>query len=157
MSSMGMSTAPPAPNGTPIDDGKELTCLADETNYKRLDDKRRFLLKYYRPLALGPFFLMLVLVLGVFPRILPDTAFWAGVGEALVFGALGFSGLVIAYALSIFLRWFLVRCPRCGWGFGENCGSCGLPRRSNPSESGYSPWMLVSAYSANRQSRPRRA
>lgn len=125
-----MSTDPPPPNATPILGRKELTCLSDEASYKRLDDKRRFLLKYYRALALGPFLLAVVLVLGVFPRILPDTAFWASVGEALVSGALGFSGLVIVYGLTIFFRWFLIRCPRCGWrfGLGENCGSCGLPR-----------------------------
>jgi hypothetical protein len=118
------------PNTVPLDDAKGLTCLADSANYNGLDGRRRFLLKYGHALALGPFILTLIIDLGALPRIVPDTAFWAGVAYTLVVGSLGWSLIVCVYALSIYARWFLVRCPRCGWrfGLGERCRSCNLPR-----------------------------
>jgi hypothetical protein len=105
-------------------------CLADSQKYKTLDDRRRVLLKYWYALATVPFFLSIVIGVGVFPRLMPDTAFWAGVAEILIFGALGWSFIVIFYALFVYVCWFLVRCPRCGWrfGLGDRCGSCDLPR-----------------------------
>jgi hypothetical protein len=125
-----MNTASNIPNAVSLDDAKGLACLADSANYKRLDDRRRFFLKYWHALAVVPFFLAIVIGLGILPRIVPDTAFWAGVAYTLIFGSLGWSLIVILYALSVFVRWFLVRCPRCGWrfGLGERCGSCELPR-----------------------------
>jgi hypothetical protein len=118
------------PTAAPLDDAKGLPCLADSANYERLDGRRRFLLKYWHALALVPYFLAILIGLGVLPRFVPDTAFWAGVAETLIIGSLGWSLIVILYALSVFVRWFLVRCPRCGWrfGLGERCGSCDLPR-----------------------------
>src|SRR5579864_507148 len=115
--------------GTSID-STSLVCLADSPKYKTLDDRRRFLLKHWYALATAPFFLSIVIGVGVFPRIVPDTAFWAGVAEILIFCALGSSFIVIFYALFAFASWFLVRCPRCGWRFGlaDFCGSCDLPR-----------------------------
>jgi hypothetical protein len=125
-----MNTVSNVSNAAPLDDAKGLTCLADSANYKRLDGRRRFLLKYGLPLALVPFFLAIVFGLGALPRIVPDTAFWAGVAETLIVGSLGWAGIVIAYGLSVFLRFLFIRCPRCGWRFGlsDRCGSCGLPR-----------------------------
>jgi hypothetical protein len=107
-----------------------LVCLADSQKYKTLDRKRRVLLERWYALATVPFFLSIVVGVGVFPRLVPDTAFWAGVAESLVLGALGWSFIVIFYALFVCISWFLVRCPRCGWrfGLGDNCGSCDLPR-----------------------------
>lgn len=118
------------PNVVPSNDAAGFVCLADSHIYRALDDKRRVLLKYWYALATVPFFLAIVISVGVFPRLVPDTAFWAGVAEALIFGALGWSFIVVFYALFVFTRWFLVRCPRCGWRFGPGdfCSSCGLPR-----------------------------
>jgi hypothetical protein len=125
-----MNASSNIPNAATLDDIKSLTCLADSANYRILDGRRRFLLKYGDSLALVPFFLSIVFGLGVLPRIVPDTAFWAGVAEVLVIGAFVWAGIVIVYALFVYFRWFLVRCPRCGWRFGpsDRCGSCDLPR-----------------------------
>jgi hypothetical protein len=125
-----MNTVSNLPNAVPTDDAKGLTCLADWANYKRLDGRRRFLLKYGHALALVPFVLAIGFGLRVLPRIVPDTDFWAGVAVALIYGSLGWAGIVIAYAFSVFTRFLFIRCPRCGWcfGLGDRCGSCGLPR-----------------------------
>ena len=57
--------------------------LADSQEYKALDDRRRVLLKYWYALATVPFFLSIVIGVGIFPRLVPDAAFWAGVAETL--------------------------------------------------------------------------
>jgi hypothetical protein len=44
-------------------------CLADSQKYKALDDRRRVLLKYWYALATVPFFLSIVIGVGVFPRV----------------------------------------------------------------------------------------
>lgn len=135
--STAMRTDSNIPNALPLREG--VSCLADSENYKRLDDRRRFFVQYQYSLALVPFALALLIGLGVLPRIVPDTAFSAGVAETLVIGSLVWAGIVIILGLSVYLRWFLYRCPRCGWRFGpgSRCGSCDLPRsRDNltPSE-----------------------
>lgn len=88
-------------------------------------------MRYQYSLALIPLFLAIVFGLGVLPRVIPDTAFWAVVAETLIVGSLVWGGIVIFSALFVYLRWFLYRCPRCGWRFGPGdcCGSCDLPRR----------------------------
>jgi hypothetical protein len=113
-----------------LENTASLTCLADSENYRKLDGKRRFLVGYWRALALFPFFVAIVIGLGLFPRVVPDTKFWAGVAETLIFGSLGWSLIFGVYALFVLISWFLVRCPKCGWrfGLGERCGSCDLPR-----------------------------
>jgi hypothetical protein len=118
------------PSVVASNDSTGFVCLADSQKYKTLDDRRRALLKYWYALATVPFFLSIVIGVGVFPRLVPDTAFWAGVAETLIFGALGWTFIVIFYALFVCVSWFLVRCPRCGWrfGLGDRCGSCDLPR-----------------------------
>ncbi len=105
-------------------------CLADVPKYKSLERRRRFLLQYWYALATVPFFLSIVIGVGVFPRLVPDTAFWEKVAIALIYCALGWSFVVIFYFSFVFVRWCLVRCPKCGWrfGIGDQCGSCGLPR-----------------------------
>ena len=113
-----LNTVSNLPNAVPTDDAKGLTCLADWANYKRLDDRRRFLLKYGHALALVPFVLMMGFDLRVLPLIVPDTDFWEGVAAALIYGSLGWALLFIAYGLSVFTRFLFIRCPRCGWRFG---------------------------------------
>jgi hypothetical protein len=125
-----MKTDSNIPHALPVGNATGLSCLADWENYKRLDDRRRFFLRYQYSLAVVPFALALFIGLGVLPHIVPDTAFWAGVAETLIAGSLVWSGIFILFALSVYLRWFLYRCPRCGWRFGpgNRCGSCDLPR-----------------------------
>jgi hypothetical protein len=118
------------PSVVASNDSASFVCLADSQKYKTLDGRRRVLLKYWYALATVPFFLSIVIGVGVFPRLVPDTAFWAGVAQTVIFGALGWSFIVIFCALFVYVSWFLVRCPRCGWrfGLGDRCGSCDLPR-----------------------------
>jgi hypothetical protein len=130
-----LNTVSDPPNAVPADDAKGLTCLADWADYKRLDGRRSFLLKYSHALALAPFVLALVICLGVLPRIAPDSAFWEGVAEIIIVISLGWALIFIVYALSVFTRCLSIRCPRCGWrfGLGDRCSSCDLPRsRDNP-------------------------
>jgi hypothetical protein len=117
-------------NAVPLADAKDLICLSDCENYKKLDEKRLFFLRYQYFLVTVPFIVAMLIGLGVLPRIVPDTAFWTGVAETLIVGSLGWAGIVIFCALFIYLRWFIFRCPRCGWRFGpgDRCGSCDLPR-----------------------------
>jgi hypothetical protein len=124
-----MDTVSNLPNTVSLD-AEGFACLADSASYERLDGRRRFLLKYWYAIAVVPFFLAIVISLGAFPRLVPDTAFWAGVAYTLVLGSLAWSLIFAIYALSVLLRWFLIRCPRCGWrfGLGERCSSCDLPR-----------------------------
>src|SRR5260370_42657457 len=75
-----------------------LGCLADSASYEKLDGRRRFLLKYWRSLAVLPFFLAVVISLGVFPRIVPHTAFWADLAHSLVLCPLGLPFIFILYA-----------------------------------------------------------
>src|SRR5260370_42283013 len=100
-----MKTDSNFPNAAPLGDATGLSCLADSENYKRLDDRRRFFVQYQYFLALVPFFLAIVLGLGVLPRIVPDTAFWAGVAETLIVGSFAWAGIVIFYGLFVYLRW----------------------------------------------------
>jgi hypothetical protein len=122
-------------NAVASTDALGVRCLADLPKYRSLEGRRRFLLQYWYALATVPFFLSIVIGVGVFPRLVPDTAFWGEVALALVFGALGWSFVVILYFLFVFVRWFLVRCPKCGWrfGIGDQCDSCGLPRTDGTS------------------------
>lgn len=125
-----MKTDSNIPNALPMENATDLSCLADSENYKRLDKRRRFFVQYQYSLATVPFALALLIGLGVLPHIVPENAFWAGVAETLIVGSLVWSGIIILFALSVYLRWFLYRCPRCGWrfGLGDRCGSCSLPR-----------------------------
>src|SRR5579859_3429858 len=102
-------------NAVPLADAKDLICLSDSENYKKLDEKRQFFLRYQYFLVIVPFILAMLIGLGVLPRIVPDTAFWAGVAETLIVASLGWAGIVIFCASFIYLRWFIFRCPRCGW------------------------------------------
>ena len=77
-------------------------CLADVPKYKSLERRRRFLLQYWYALATVPFFLSIVIGVGVFPRLVPDTAFWEKVAIALIYCALGWSFVVIFYFSFVF-------------------------------------------------------
>jgi hypothetical protein len=61
-------------NAVPSTDAIDVRCLADLPKYRSLEGRRRFLLQYWYTLATVPFFLSIVICVGVFPRLLPDTA-----------------------------------------------------------------------------------
>jgi hypothetical protein len=57
------------PSVVASNDSTGFVCLADSTRYQTLDDRRRVLLKYWYALATVPFFLSIVIGVGVFPRL----------------------------------------------------------------------------------------
>jgi hypothetical protein len=106
---------------------EEIACLDESPSVSRIAARQEFLNRWYRPVAMAPFILILVVVTAFFPS--SHRAVQFGLASA----AMIWAGAVIGYA--IFLR-FAVRCPVCGWRFGvqDKCNSCGLPRHRNANE-----------------------
>jgi hypothetical protein len=100
---------------------EEITCLEESPSVSRVAARQEFLNRWYRPVAMAPFIVVLLGVIFFFPNSQPSIQF------SLASVALLWAGVVMGYA--IFLR-FAVRCPVCGWRFGvrDKCNSCGLPR-----------------------------
>jgi Na+/H+-translocating membrane pyrophosphatase len=103
---------------------EEIACLDESPSVSRVAARQEFLNRWYRPVAIAPFIVVLVVVTAFFPNSHRTIQF--GLGAA----AMVWAGVVIGYA--IYLR-FSVRCPVCGWRFGvrDKCSSCGLPRHRN--------------------------
>jgi hypothetical protein len=111
----------------PLEDSTQLKCLEDWDNYSRLNNRRPLLMKYWYVSVAVP----IVGGVGILLRLLPDST---PTIQNIVLGViLGWVFLVIAYSMTILLRFFFIRCPRCGWRFGPGdfCGSCSLPRSRN--------------------------
>jgi hypothetical protein len=103
---------------------KEVTTSADDfPNVARLLARQLFLQKWYKPVALAPFALMLFITLKFFPNA-NGVLF-----DILIFATLGWAIAVAGYA---FYLMFGVKCPACDsrFGIGQSCRSCGLPRHS---------------------------
>ena len=105
------------------------------TNIRSLDDvpelarvaaRQQFLRKWYRPVALAPFVVFLIVSLKLFPDT-QESSLWTG----LIFASLLWAIAVAGYAF--YTNFWGFRCPVCGWRFGsrEKCGSCGLPRHAD--------------------------
>jgi hypothetical protein len=101
------------------------TCLEEYDKYARLNQRLLFLQKYWYALAVPPFFTALFVLLRLFPNSSDILA------DLLIGVSLGWALLVVIYAMTVGVRFLLIRCPRCGWRFGpaDQCSSCGLPRR----------------------------
>jgi hypothetical protein len=108
---------------------REIKALDDAPNIARIAARQEFLNRWYKPVAMAPF----VLVLIVATKLFPDST--SRISVYFVFASLAWVLLVVGYA--IFLR-FAVRCPVCGWrfGVGDKCSSCGLPRHRDADQSG---------------------
>jgi hypothetical protein len=93
----------------------------------RLLARQQFFRKWYKPVALAPFALMLFIILKFFPNAN------GGFGTAVVFATLGWALAVVGYS---FYLMFAVRCPACNsrYGIGQNCRSCNLPRHRGSTE-----------------------
>jgi hypothetical protein len=106
--------------------GNTLTCIDDIPTVARLAARQQFLNKWYRPLGLVPFSVLIFI----------DFIFLHGSNNgllvALVFISLLCAGAVSGYA---FYLLFAVKCPVCKnrFGLGENCSSCNLPRHRTSS------------------------
>jgi Na+/H+-translocating membrane pyrophosphatase len=87
---------------------EEIACLDESPSVSRVAARQEFLNRWYRPVAIAPFIVVLVVVTAFFPNSHRTIQF--GLGAA----AMVWAGVVIGYA--IYLR-FSVRCPVCGWRF----------------------------------------
>jgi hypothetical protein len=105
-----------------LDSGKTISSLDDVPEIAKIAKRQLFLNQWYRPVALAPFLLAVILGVGIFrdhsrnPILL-----------AYTFASLLWAILIAGYA---FYLLFSFRCPNCSarYGLGENCRSCGLPR-----------------------------
>lgn len=112
----------------PLEDGVRPQCLDDWETYSRLQGQLIFVKKFWYLAVAVP----LVLLGGFSTRFFPKSQTAQSVAFGITFI---WVFAVLAYSLGVSLRYFLIRCPNCGWRFGPgiSCGSCGLPRTRNAS------------------------
>src|SRR5690349_18612260 len=107
-----------------LDSGKRVSSLDDVPDIAKIANRQLFLNRWYRPVALAPFLVAVILGVGVFrdhsrnPILL-----------AYTFATLLWAMLVAGYAFYLLVSF---RCPYCSsrYGLGENCRDCGLPRHN---------------------------
>jgi hypothetical protein len=107
------------------DTGAVINSLDDVPSVARLAARQEFLAKWYHPVALAPF----AVVVFVAVKFFGDST--SVILDALVGASLAWAIAVAAY--TFYLLFWGVKCPQCGWRFGTGvkCGSCNLPRRAN--------------------------
>jgi hypothetical protein len=115
-----------APKDYELESGKKISSLDDLPEVAKIAQRQRFLNRWYRPVAMAPFVLAVVLGVGVFPKSSRNPILLA-----YTFASLLWAVLVAGYA---FYLLFTFRCPYCSstYGLGDKCRSCGLPRHSPP-------------------------
>ena len=103
-----------------------LRCLDDWQTYSRLVKRKVFMQKYYRPLALVPFGIGLLISVRFFGDSTPAFAI------VPVYLWLIWTFLVLVYTFWLLIRVRAIRCPRCGGRFGseDECIPCGFPRHA---------------------------
>jgi hypothetical protein len=104
----------------------EITSLDDLPDVARVARRQKFLNRWYKPVALAPFVVVLILSLKIFPKVNEQVFFWPMMAALL--WAMG----IAAYSFYL-LFWF--KCPRCHerFGLGEACRNCDLARHRNVS------------------------
>jgi hypothetical protein len=100
---------------------EQVESLQDYEEYRRLCRKRQVMRRYWYVLAIGPFFLGLLLG----RRVFENSVF-------LILLTLAWALLVVGYSLVLTLRWTTLRCPQCSQRFGieSECSYCSF--RRNP-------------------------
>lgn len=103
----------------------EPKCLDDGDWYCRLDNRVRTARRYWYLIAAAPFAFVMLLarLFSRIPSSLLDSLAeprWHGqsVFDVFVGSALAWAMIVPIYVLVLMARWFLIKCPRCGWRFG---------------------------------------
>jgi hypothetical protein len=106
-----------------------IACLDDVPNVARIAVRQEFLKKWYRPVAIVPFALVVFIELRFFPESTSPIPIY------FVYASLAWAGAVISYT---FFLMFAVRCPVCNrrFGLGDKCTSCGLPRHRSSDSGG---------------------
>lgn len=103
-----------------------IKCLDEAPSLARIAARQEFLTRWYKPVALAPFVVVLFVVLTFFPK---STS---RIPIVFVFASLAWGMAIVAYS---FFLMFAVRCPACSWRFGmsDKCMNCGLPRHRDDS------------------------
>ncbi len=112
--------------------------LEDVPSMSKLARQQLFLTKWYRPVALAPF----VVLIGIYFKFFPNAS--SSIFVILILITLAWVLTVIAY--SFYLLFFAVRCPICRTRFGlaGKCRSCGLPRYREPASTNWPPRLFDS-------------
>jgi hypothetical protein len=99
----------------------EGSSVDDFPNLARLASRQQFLNKWYKPVALAPFAVVLFVIFKFFPESN------SGVLLAGVFASLIWAMFVAGYGFYLI---FGLKCPVCAarYGLGQKCRSCDLPR-----------------------------
>ena len=110
---------------------QHLQSLDDAPDVARRAARQIFLNRWYKPLALAPFLVILVLDTFFFPQ---SRNKWL---LAVIFITLAWGGAVPAYAFFLLV---VLRCPRCGkrYGLGDKCKHCELPRHADSCDRSFS-------------------
>jgi hypothetical protein len=105
-------------------EGKSIKSLDDLPEVAKLAERQRFLNKWYRPVALAPFVISIILGVGVFPNSTSPVLL------GLVFASLFWAIFVAGYAFYLLVNF---RCPACDsrFGLGDECKACALPRHAD--------------------------
>jgi hypothetical protein len=109
-----------------LDEWDRYRCLDEWDHYVRLDRRCEFLKRYWYPIAIGPFAVVMIVCFRFFPD---STSVVLDVFFGMTFG---WGMLFTGYCLILFTRALAIRCPRCSWRFGltDHCTSCGLSRHA---------------------------
>jgi hypothetical protein len=102
-------------------DDRDITSLDDLPRIAKLAERQRLLNKWYGPIAMAPFVVMIIFAVGIFPNSRNPFLY------VLVFASLLWAMFIAGYA---FYLLFFFRCPSCErrYGLGDRCRTCGLPR-----------------------------
>jgi hypothetical protein len=102
----------------------KISCLDDVPDAARRGQRQQFLNKWYRPAALAPFVIVLIIDFNFVRN--PNNWIIVSFGLASLFWAVAIAGYAFYLLVSL-------RCPKCNgrFGLGNNCRSCGLPRHSD--------------------------
>jgi hypothetical protein len=109
-----------------------ILCLDDAPSAARTATRQEFLRRWYRPIGLAPFVVVVFVTLKFFPNSTSPIPIY------FVFASLFWVLVVVGYA---FFLTFSLRCPVCGswFGIGSKCRNCDLPKhRDSDSVTGLS-------------------
>jgi hypothetical protein len=104
-----------------LESGRKITSLDDLPEAAKLAERQRFLNRWYRPVALAPFVLAVILGVIVFPNSRSPLLL------IYTFASLIWATFVAGYAFYLLTS---LHCPYCSsrFGLGDQCRACGLPR-----------------------------
>lgn len=108
-----------------LDSGQKIGSLDDLPDLAKLAKRQLFLNKWYKPLAMAPFAVFIILDQVFFPK---------SRGPFLLAMMIPIGIWVMSIVGYAFFLLFSLRCPYCNsvYGLGNRCKACGLPRHADP-------------------------